>query len=148
MTGCDLLIFGNPDVGNPIAALAIRTEPMTSKFGCPFSIPFPTCATNGRMMSEATVWLMKVATTAMRAAKTHITPYVLRCPTSSVMLVAMVCSRPELFTAFPNARPPAARMMMVHKKLLKSSLVKIPVPKNRAIGMIAMTPMSPKTLSS
>jgi hypothetical protein len=53
------------------------------------------------------------------------------------MAVAMVWRRPEELTALPRARPPAARMMMVHRKLLKSSLVRMPVPKNRTIGMIA-----------
>ena len=33
---------------------------------------------------------------------------------------------------------------MVHRKLLKSSFVRIPVPKNSAMGMMAITPMSPK----
>jgi len=61
---------------------------------------------------------------------------------------AMVWSRPDESTALPRARPPAARMIMVHGKLLKSSLVRIPVPKNNTIGIKAMTPMSPKTDSS
>jgi hypothetical protein len=39
-------------------------------------------------------------------------------------------------------------MMMVQRKLLKSSLVSMPLPKKRTIGMIAMTPMSPNTVSS
>ena len=100
------------------------------------------------MMSAATVWLMKVATTAIKAAKTHITPYKLRSSTRSVIASAMACNKPELFTAFPSARPPAARIMIVQRKLLKSSLVSIPVPKKRTIGMMAMTPISPNTPSS
>lgn len=59
-----------------------------------------------------------------------------------------MCRSPEELTAFPRERPPAARMMIVHKKLLKSSLVRIPVPKNKTSGIIAMTPMSPNTFSS
>ena len=51
-------------------------------------------------------------------------------------------------TDFPSARPPAARIMMVQRKLLKSSLVRIPVPKNRTMGMMATTPISPRTGSS
>ncbi len=51
-------------------------------------------------------------------------------------------------TAFPKDRPPAARMMIVQRKLLKSSLVRIPVPKKRIRGMMAMTPISPKSQSS
>lgn len=50
-----LLIFGKPEVGKPIAAEAIRTEPMTRRFGCGLSIPSPTCATSGRMIRAATV---------------------------------------------------------------------------------------------
>jgi len=37
---------------------------------------------------------------------------------------------------------------MVHRKLLKSSFVRIPVPKKRTRGMMAMTPISPKSQSS
>lgn len=51
-------------------------------------------------------------------------------------------------TAFPRQRPPAARMMMVQRKLLKSSLFRMPVPKKSTMGMMAITPMSPKTCSS
>ena len=65
-----------------------------------------------------------------------------------MIALAIVCRRPELETAFPKLRPPAARMMMVQRKLLKSSLVRMPVPKNRTMGMIAITPMSPKKWSS
>ena len=64
------------------------------------------------------------------------------------MAFAIVCRRPELETAFPRLRPPAARMMMVQRKLLKSSLVRIPVPKKRTMGMIATTPISPKMCSN
>lgn len=60
----------------------------------------------------------------------------------------MVCSNPEEDTALPSESPPAARMMMVQRKLLKSSLVSIPVPKKATMGIIATTPMSPKTFSS
>ena len=59
----------------------------------------------------------------------------------------MFWSRPEEETALPRESPPAARMMMVQRKLLKSSLVRIPVPKKSIMGMIATTPMSPKTAS-
>ena len=51
-------------------------------------------------------------------------------------------------TALPRQRPPAARMMIVQRKLLKSSLFRMPVPKNSIIGMMAITPMSPKMCSS
>ena len=64
------------------------------------------------------------------------------------MAPAMVCSRPDELTAFPRQRPPAARMIMVQRKLLKSSFVRIQVPKKRTSGMIAMTPMSPNVCSS
>jgi len=37
---------------------------------------------------------------------------------------------------------------MVQRKLLKSSLVRMPVPKKRTMGMMATTPMSPKTCCS
>ena len=63
-------------------------------------------------------------------------------------MLAMVWRRPDEETALPRERPPAARMMMVQRKLLKSSLVRMPVPKKRAMGMMATTPMSPKTPSS
>ncbi len=144
----DLLIFGKPEVGNPIAAQAISTEPMIRRFGCGSLIPSPTSFTNGKMMRAATVWLMNVATTAISAAKTHIIPYRLRPSTFCVMLLAMVCNRPELLTALPSAKPPAARIIIVQRKLLKSSFVKMPVPKNSTIGIIAMTPISPKKPSS
>ena len=91
---------------------------------------------------------MNVATTRIRRANTTNTPYTLKPSTLSVMAWAIVCNKPELATALPRERPPAAKMMMVHRKLLKSSLVNIPVPKNRAIGMMAMTPMSPNTFSN
>ena len=39
-------------------------------------------------------------------------------------------------------------MIIVQRKLLKSSFVRIPVPKNATMGMIATTPISPKTFSS
>ena len=68
--------------------------------------------------------------------------------TFSVMALAIVCKRPEEETALPRDRPPAARMMMVQRKLLKSSFVRMPVPKNRTMGMMATTPMSPNTFSS
>jgi len=68
--------------------------------------------------------------------------------TPAVMDSAIVCSRPDELTALPRDRPPAARMMMVQRKLLKSSLVRIPVPKKRTMGMMATTPMSPKMDSS
>ncbi|KAI6853352.1 SPX domain-containing protein [Hortaea werneckii] len=55
--------------------------------------------------------------------------------------VAMVVRRPEEVTALPRARPPAARMMMVQRKLLKSSLVRMPVPKKARRGKMAMTPI-------
>ena len=51
----DSLIFGNPEVGRPIAAEHIRALPMTSKFGCGCFIPAPTCCTRGRMIKAATV---------------------------------------------------------------------------------------------
>lgn len=65
-----------------------------------------------------------------------------------MICLAMVWRRPEDETALPNVKPPAARMMMVQRKLLKSSFVRIPVPKKRTRGIIAITPMSPNTLSS
>lgn len=68
--------------------------------------------------------------------------------TRSEMAIATVSSRPDDLTALPRDRPPAARMMIVQGKLLKSSLVRMPTPKNNTIGMIAMTPMSPNTPSS
>jgi len=68
--------------------------------------------------------------------------------TRSVIAFAMVWRRPDELTAFPRESPPAARMMIVQRKLLKSSFVRMPVPKNRTRGMMAMTPMSPKKSSS
>ena len=100
------------------------------------------------MIKAATVWLIKVATTRINAANTTKTPYKLSPSTFAVMAFAMVWSKPEESTALPRERPPAARIIIVQRKLLKSSLVKIPVPKNSTMGMIATTPMSPKTLSS
>lgn len=137
-------MLGKPLVGRPIAALAISTDAMTSRFGCGSLMPCPTSRTSGSTMSAATVWLMKVATTRMSAANVTTMLKSPKSPTSLVMLCAMVASRPDELTALPSAKPPAARMMMVHRKLLKSSLVRIPVPKNRTSGMIAITPMSPK----
>ena len=111
-------------------------------------MPAPTSATSGRIISAATVWLMKVATTRHRAVNTTRTPYKLMPSTFSVMVFAMVSKRPEDETALPRERPPAARIIIVQRKLLKSSFVRIPVPKKRTIGMMATTPMSPKTFSS
>ena len=144
----DLLIFGNPLVGRPIAADAIRTETITRRLGAGLSIPAPTSRTRGRTINAATVWLMKVATTPIIAAHAQAIPYRDRWETWAVIDMAIVLSRPELLTALPRARPPAARMIIVHRKLLKSSFVKIPVPKKSTIGIMAMTPMSPKICSS
>ena len=91
---------------------------------------------------------MNVATTVIRPANTIMTPYSDMPSTEEVMDSAMVCRRPDELTALPNDRPPAARMMMVQRKLLKSSFVKMPVPKNRTRGMMATTPISPKMGSS
>lgn len=144
----NLLMFGKPLVGRPMAPLAIRTAPMTRRLGCGSDMLWPTCCTSGSTISAATVWLMKVAMTRIRPQKTTSTPYKLIPSTLLVMDSAMVCNRPEELTDLPSARPPAARMMMVHKKLLKSSLVRMPVPKNNTSGIIAITPMSPKMSSS
>lgn len=141
-------MFGNPLVGKPIAALHINAAPITSKFGCGSAILLPTCCTSGNIISAATVWLINVATTRIKPAKTTNTPYTENPDTFSVIARAMVCSKPEDDTALPSERPPAARMMIVHRKLLKSSFVRMPVPKKSTSGMIAMTPMSPKMLSS
>ena len=144
----NLLMFGKPLVGRPMAAEHINAEPMTNKFGCGSFMPAPTWWTRGRKIKAATVWLMNVAMTSINAAKTIRTPYKLIPSTFSVTVAAMVCSKPEEETALPRESPPAARIMMVQRKLLKSSFVKMPVPKNATIGMMATTPISPKTFSS
>lgn len=108
----------------------------------------PTWWTRGRKIKAATVWLMNVAMTSISAAKTTRTPYRLMPSTFSVTVAAIVCSKPDEETALPRESPPAARMMMVQRKLLKSSFVRIPVPKKATIGMIATTPISPKKCSS
>lgn len=108
----------------------------------------PIWRTRGRMIRAATVCEMKVAMTRMREQKTKRTLYRLRFSTRAVMPIAIVCSKPDEVTALPRHRPPAARMMIVQRKLLKSSLLRIPVPKKRTRGIIAMTPMSPKMCSS
>jgi len=51
----DSLIFGKPLVGNPAAALQIITLLNTNKFGCGSLMPWPTCATKGRIINAATV---------------------------------------------------------------------------------------------
>ena len=140
-------MFGKPLVGRPIAAEHINAEPKTSKFGCGSAIPAPTWCTRGRKIRAATVWLIKVAITRINAAKTTSTPYRLMPSTFSVTVAAMVCRSPEDETAFPRDNPPAARMMIVQRKLLKSSFVRMPVPKKATIGMMATTPISPKTFS-
>lgn len=38
----DILIFGNPLVGSPIAAEHINAEPNTKRLGCGSAIPAPT----------------------------------------------------------------------------------------------------------
>lgn len=70
----NLLIFGNPLVGNPIATEHINALAITSKLGCGSSILTPICWTRGRMMSAATVCDMKVAMTSIKAEKTINTP--------------------------------------------------------------------------
>lgn len=65
-----ILMFGKPLVGKPIAAEHIRALPMTRRLGWGSGMAAPTVWTSGRMMSAATVWEMKVATTRMRAEKT------------------------------------------------------------------------------
>ena len=108
----------------------------------------PIVYTKGRIMSAATVWEIKVATTKINHANTTSTAYRERPLTFSVIAPAMVLRRPDEVTALPKDRPPAARMIMVQRKLLKSSFVRIPVPKKRTIGMIATIPISPKSHSS
>lgn len=103
---------------------------------------------SGRIINAATVWEMKVAMTRISAPKTTRTLYRLKSATNSVIAPATVSNRPEDSTALPRQRPPAARMMMVQRKLLKSSFVSMPVPKNRTSGIMAMTPISPKVFSS
>lgn len=144
----DVLMLGNPLVGRPIAAEHINALPMTRRFGCGSFIFTPTCCTNGRMINAATVWLINVAMTRINAANTTSTPYKLMPSTFSVIPAAIVCSKPDDETVLPSERPPAARMMIVHRKLLKSSFVRIPLPKKSTIGRMATTPMSPKTLSN
>ncbi len=144
----DLLIFGNPLVGSPMAAEHMSAEAKTSRFGCGSFMLAPTWWTSGKMIKAATVWLMKVAMTSINAAKTTKTPYRLMPSTFSVIVPAMVCSKPEEETALPSDKPPAARIMIVQRKLLKSSLVNMPVPKKATMGMMATTPISPKTFSS
>jgi len=51
----DSLIFGKPLVGNPAAALQIITLLNTNRFGCGSLMPWPTCATKGRIINAATV---------------------------------------------------------------------------------------------
>lgn len=143
----DILIFGNPLVGKPIATEHMSAPVMTRRFGCGSSMDKPIWRMSGRTMRAATVWEMKVAMTRIMAERTINTPYRLRWWTSLVILLAIVVSRPDEVTALPRQRPPAARMMIVQRKLLKSSLLRIPVPKNRIIGRTAITPMSPKTCS-
>lgn len=108
----------------------------------------PTCWTSGSIIRAATVCEMNVATTKMRPVNDMRTPYRLKSPTRSVIALAIVCKRPDEVTACPRQRPPEARMMMVQRKLLKSSLVRIPVPKNNTSGIMAITPMSPRVVSS
>ena len=141
-------MLGNPDVGNPIAAEHINTLAMTSRLGCGSAMLWPTCWTRGRKIRAATVCEINVATTRIIAANTNVMLYRPKSPTCAVMPSATVCSKPEELTAFPSAKPPAANMMIVHRKLLKSSLVRTPEPKKARMGMMAMTPMSPKTFSS
>ena len=62
-----------------------------------------------------------------------------------MICVAIVTNSPELITALPKVVPPMAKTTIVHKKLLKSSLVNRPVPNNATIGKIDMIPISPKT---
>lgn len=135
-------------MGRPIATEHINALPITRRLGCGSFIPIPTSLTRGSRINAATVWEMKVATTRINAAKTKRTPYRLNPATLLVIERAIVCSSPEDVTAFPRQRPPDARMIIVQRKLLKSSFVRIPVPKNRTRGRMAMTPMSPKVLSS
>lgn len=51
----DVLMFGKPLVGKPIATEHIRALAMTSRFGWGCFIPTPTCCTRGRIISAATV---------------------------------------------------------------------------------------------
>ena len=55
ITKGNLLMFGNPLVGKPIAADAISTEAMTRRFGWGSAMPAPTSRTSGKMISAATV---------------------------------------------------------------------------------------------
>ena len=51
----DILMFGNPLVGNAIAAEHMSALPMTKRLGCGSSMPSPTCCTSGKMIKAATV---------------------------------------------------------------------------------------------
>lgn len=146
--GIYVLILGKPLVGRPIAIEQVNAPPMTSRLGCGSSILAPTWWMSGRRINAATVWEMKVAMTSISDPKTRRTLYRLKPSTRSVISSATVSNKPEDSTALPRQSPPAARMMMVQRKLLKSSFVSMPVPKNTTSGIMAITPISPKVFSS
>mmetsp|Transcript_18594 Transcript_18594/g.46062 ORF Transcript_18594/g.46062 Transcript_18594/m.46062 type:complete len:136 (-) Transcript_18594:390-797(-) len=64
------------------------------------------------------------------------------------ILSAKESSNPEDLMDSPKARPPIARKTTPHKKLLRSSFDKMPVPKKTMKGIMPKTPISPVTPES
>lgn len=138
--------FGNPEVGKAMAPEHKSAVSMTNRFEClTFPGKFsPISFIKGAMIIAATVWETKVAMVMMMNPKSKT---ITKIGWSSIIVLiceAMVTKSPELMTALPKVVPPIAKTTIVHKKLLKSSLVNNPVPNKATIGKIEMIPISPK----
>jgi hypothetical protein len=88
----------------------------------------------GTSSTAAIVCEMNVATTRPMASRLKSTFQIGMPCTMSWMSASSDSSRPLDVTALPSAMPPMARKTMVQRKLLKSSLVRIPVPKKSTMG--------------
>lgn len=67
--------LGKPDVGNAIAADAIKVVLIIKRDGCGVGKLSPTSLTNGTIIKAATVWDTKVATTKTKIPKIIIMAY-------------------------------------------------------------------------
>lgn len=106
--------FGNPEVGKPIAQEQIKAVAKTRILGCGSGRARPISAINGTMINAATVWDTNVAIIKTMKPKTakmvNISEFFSFCWISC----AIVASNPETVTALPKARPPIAKITIVH----------------------------------
>lgn len=106
--------FGKPLVGKPIAQEHNIADAITNRFGCGSGNERPISATNGTVIKAATVCETNVAITKTSDPKTAKTVKSSASINLDWIPDAKTVKRPETETALPNAKPPIARITMVH----------------------------------